>query len=87
MYHAPDFENIGEFPDSADHCPLSLPPIVEITLHYTKSLYSPCSGVGSEPIRTAAYFEHLSIDRASHTVPLTQENGRPCCRTCRSSSS
>lgn len=83
MYHAPDFENTGNSPDSSDHCPPSLPPIVEITLHYTKSLYSPCSGVGSEPIRTAVYFEHLSIDRASQTVQLTQEIGPDCTVTCR----
>ena len=83
MYHAPDFENTGNSPDSSDHCPPSLPPIVEITLRYTKSLYSPCSGVGSEPIRTAVYFESLSIDRASQTVQLTQEIGPDCTVTCR----
>ncbi len=81
MYYAPDFENDGGSPGSADHC--LPPPIVEITLDYTKTLYSPCSGVGSEPIRTAAYFEHLSINRATQTIQLTQEIGPDCTVTCR----
>ena len=51
---------------------------MEITLDYTNTLYSPCSGVGREPIRTAAYFEHLSISRATQTVQLTQEIGPDC---------
>lgn len=51
---------------------------MEITLDYTNTLYSPCSGVGREPIRTAAYFEHLSINRATQTVQLTQEIGPDC---------
>ncbi len=51
---------------------------MEITLDYTNTLYSPCSGVGREPIRTAAYFEHLSINRATQTVQLTQEIGPYC---------
>ena len=51
---------------------------MEITLDYTNTLYSPYSGVGREPIRTAAYFEYLSISRTTQTIQLTQEIGPDC---------
>ncbi len=44
MYYAPDLEYDGWLPVAAD---LWLPPaIVVISLDYTKTLYSPCSGLG-----------------------------------------